>query len=282
MKFKTLFLLVIVLFYCPRQCVGATNNADKEESEGAKFLETTRAKFEASADQANSRGDFALAIKLLQQDLNKWKAKRWHSAWCEQTRKSEMISLMSYIARIYTEQKCPDKATKFYRQCEELNPEGNYAADAANAYRRCGDYKKAEEIYQTLIETGKPGNAPVQLDAHISLAQTFAEEGNLTAAEQTLNDFVSVSLTEHDSYQVRAARIALKDLLKTENRLSDVEKIDAILNDKTCPICGTISNVVPVSYGRRIGIEPVPSHFLGCTRFPGSPQWWCNKDSAGF
>lgn len=284
MKFKTLLLLVCILLHCPSQSFGATgqNNAEKEEAEGVKFLEATRAKFELPANQANSKGDFALAVELLHQDLNQWKTKRWHSPWCTQTKKSEMISLMSHIARIYTEQKCPDKASKFYMQCNNLCPDGGFAAEAANAYRRCGNFKKAEGIYQALLKAGKPGNAPVTIDAHISLAQTFAEDGNLSGAEQTLNNFISVSLTKHDFYQARAARIAVIDLLKNENRLSEVAKITAILNDKTCPICGTTSNVVPVSYGRRIGVDPAPNHYAGCTHFPGSPEWWCTKDNAGF
>lgn len=263
--------------------IGATahNISDKEEAEGVKFLETMRAKFEAPASEALRKDEFAKAIRLLQQELNEWKSKEWSSHWCKQTRKAQMISLLSSIAMIYEQQQRPDQAFKYYVQCENLYPEGRFAAEAANAYRKCKDFSKAEELYQEQIKAGKPGIAPVTLDAHISLAQTYQEEGNLGAAEQTLKDFVSVSLRNRDFYQVRAARIALKDLFTTENRLADVTGIDAILDDKTCPICGSASNVLPVAYGRRIGVDH-SVHWEGCTHFPGSPQWWCNKDNTPF
>jgi hypothetical protein len=257
----------------------AQNKEDKEEAEGVKFLHTMQAKYEVPASKAQYNRNFDKAIKLRQQELNQWKAKNWHSHWCEQTRKAKIISALSFIAAMYDAQQRYDRAAEFYMQCENVYHKGSFVLQAANEYRKNNEFAKAEELFANQI---KAGNATGMIDAHISLAQTFAEEGNLTAAEQTLNDFISVSLTKHDFYQARAGRIVLKELLKTQNRLSELAKIDSILNDKTCPICGCISNVVPVSYGRRIGVDPVPNHYAGCTHFPGSPQWWCNKDNLGF
>ena len=283
MKFETLLLLCILFLWCsPSFGAEAQNNEDKEEAEGIKFLVTMRAKFEAPASEARGKGEFANAIRLLKQELNEWKSKEWNSDWCKQTKKSQMIVVLSSIAALYEEQQRPDQACEFYMQCEKLCPQGLFAAEAANAYRKCKDFRSAEKIYQDQIKAEKPRNAPVMLDANISLGQAFEEEGNLAAAEQTLENFVNVSLTKRDFYQVRAARIALKDLLKTENRLAEVAKIEANLDDKTCPICGSTSNVLPVSYGRRTGAEGVPSHYAGCTHFPGSPQWWCTNDNIGF
>lgn len=144
-------------------------------------------------------------------------------------------------------------------------------------------FEKAEELYRKALEEGTKD--PCYALAKVGLARVLAEQKEFSESEQLLNDFIRETSTDQNLPGVRLGREELKSVLLQENKLSEANKIEQVLKDKHCPICGSDSKTKPVAYGFRPEMssdEKKRVHVMGCTVPFEEPHWWCESDNTLF
>lgn len=148
------------------------------------------------------------------------------------------------------------------------------------------DFKKAEEVYRSIIQKGKSDSNRSNFgDAHVCIARLFVAEGQASKALDFLQEFCDSSEQEHDYCMARGGYAELERILLEQKKIEQARAIAAKLNDSHCPICAS-SNVLPISYGLQRPTQPRNqsqlTHYMGCVVPFGQPKWWCEKDHLAF
>jgi tetratricopeptide (TPR) repeat protein len=227
--------------------------------------------YELPASKAVEKGAFDRAIELYKGASAQWLAQHWQSPTAREARNMGLVNDLSCIAHLYRKQGRFDAAAKIYMQCEVITGiKSQFRSHIADTYTEGKMFAKAEAIYRTDMKEGKPEDA---FTATIALAKLYDLQGQLADAEKTLQDLLDNSVKIHNYNQVRSARVALRQLWQKENKTADLEKIDAALNDKHCPVCGLDDRVLAVA----------EKYYVrgGCFK-PSYPHWCCERDDTRF
>ncbi len=177
-----------------------------------------------------------------------------------------------------------DEAAKAYLEVDEECTKfakpwtRRYALEAARAYVEGRMNDKASQI---LGEIAQSAEILDRLEAHVELSKMYTAEGNPIKAESELTHLLTDKQFRESPYMVRAVRVNLKQLYVRLGNKDAADKIEALLEDKHCPKCGSAENVVPISYGLILSSEK-GAHLGGCGIEPYSARWWCNTDGLAF
>lgn len=271
-------LFIFLMFVEGGHAFGASTLESEEEQKCLEISQVIHEKFDEPAECAQLKHDFKTALDLQEKANREWASYRWTSAWATQTTNSKIVANYGSMAQICRMQGQFKKASNYLMKAEDILHSGHFFGEAAYTLEEGKLFSNAQRLYEQMISQNK---TDLIFEPHIGLSRSLAAQGNSDAAEGILKTHIAECAEKHKEYEVRAARIALKDLLLKQSKLSDAEKIGACLDDKHCPRCGSDTTVIPVAYGLP-NHHSDQIHFAGCTHFPGSPQWWCKKDNAGF
>ncbi|MBS2011229.1 MAG: tetratricopeptide repeat protein [Cyanobacteria bacterium SZAS TMP-1] len=238
----------------------------------------------APAMEAYRKGDFVRALKLQQRAVEEWKSEEYSSKWAKDTRLVQMCEILNHEGFFLKSMGRFADAAQAYLEADQewskSRPESThrYAMEAGETYVEGKMYDKAKEIFEGIISSQDPH---YWLAAHFGLSKAYALEGNSKQAEKELTDLFHISRFRQSPNAVRSVRTQLLQLYLSLGRKKDAEKIQAQLQDKHCPKCGSAENVVPIGYGLLHG-PAVGFHPGGCVSSPDSPRWWCNTDGTSF
>ncbi|MBS1991323.1 MAG: hypothetical protein JSS83_12450 [Cyanobacteria bacterium SZAS LIN-3] len=256
----------------------------EEEAAASKLHNFINQAYAYPAGEAFNKGELQRALTLRQRALDEWQEQHYEWSWARDLQRSQIGENMRGQAAILTAMgRYDDAAAKYLeisRNLAKIQPEwGSPAAlEAAEAYMTGKMYDKARNIFENII---KAKDAQYSLPAHMGISRSYEAEGNARLAEKELTDqLASKELTQAPG-AVRAIRLRLQQLYTNSGRKNEAAKIQAQLDDKHCPKCGSAENVVPIGYGLLHG-PAVGFHPGGCVSSPDSPRWWCNTDGISF
>lgn len=255
-------------------------DADLEILEGNQFnkkmLPQSRRQFDEPISHALAQKDIEKVIKLSKQAAKQWTLCQWKSGWGRQTRRAKIVSYLMLAATNLATLGRFDEAIECYVQCNKVAEQDGlgqycYSPLVAQVYFQSKQFSKAEEIYKSIINAGQNVS-----EMTVALSRVYEESGKLSIAEETLEKSLIANPRN------RLLLLALKDNLTKQNKTESINRIDQILSDKHCPRCLSDAGVIPISYGMPSFPVKEHVHLGGCVYSPGAPQWWCEKDKAGF
>lgn len=232
------------------------------------------------AENALSKRQFGKALLLQKKAVAAWTKLHFNSNWSKDAQSTRICESLQREGDILERLGRYDQAAQMYLQCEARAAKGEaggYMRLAGRAYVDGGLYDKAKQTYERVM---KLGDREETLLAHLDLSDMYQARGRPKDAESELTSFLRTTKSPTD---VRSIRVALKTLYLKLNRKQDAHKIDALLNDMHCPVCGSSKNVEPIQYGMQAAPGPAAGyHAGGCMVSPDSPQWWCKTDNISF
>lgn len=253
-----------------------------ERHEFRDVLRKNAREFSRPITDAGGKGDYKKAASLFEASAEQWSDCKWQSNWGREMRRDKIISDLEFAAINLSRAGQNEQAAKYYLRCNEIGRKNGLTPylDLAYAAREClaaKEFLQAEQIYKTLI---KEGVGDTYTDPHIALSQVYEAQGRLSEAEKNLQEFLAFSLSKTQFAQSRAAREALLNFYKRQRRDAEAEKMQELLEDEHCPICGSDCTVVHIVYGLPTKLTPKNVHLGEC--LIGTTQFYCEQDHIEF
>lgn len=227
---------------------------------------------------------FAEAQALLDEADKQVKALNYKDADAKSRIVDFEVDILEKYADLYVAQEKYDLAGKAelsaYEKLKAVRQRGNseMICKAGEYYLEGKNYAQAEATFEKAI---KELDDVDWVDAQKGLWITYLNQdkkdqliASIAAASERVKKIGYPTLT-------RQFRFALKEIYDDLGDKVNSAKVEAQLNDKHCPLCGSDKSQEPIVYGLPAG-EMKDVHLGGCIVTEESPHWYCTKDKVSF
>lgn len=247
-----------------------------EDKEASRLLEQNTKNYYEPVSKALAQQDFEKVVSLSEAASQQWLCRDWKSPSARRTRRIKIVGYLFTAAENLERLGRYEQAAECYLKCNDIGEKNGlskycYLPQVASAYRVAKQYSKSEEIYKAIIQANENVS-----ETRVKLATLYEDWGKLDLAETTLRDGL------RENSRNRLILMALQDLLQKEKRNDEARLTGSVLADRHCPVCGSDSQVIAISYGMPSFPHTKKEHLGGCVYTPGLPEWWCEKDEIGF
>lgn len=259
-------------------------NRDKDEKECGEFMIYVNTTYVYPSHQIATAGEPERAIEQLRLAIAMFRKAKYFSMWCTDSLRFQITTAYKSIASIYANQgKHVLAAETLLEEVRTNSPLGRYH-DYQTIYQAGHEFQVAKE-YDRAVATYKLGQSqnPQKEWALIQpgLWDTYLLQGKPDLVREDLRTAESIIQSLKTPADKRAFRTEIRDTYAKLNDHDNVAKLNSILDDNHCPICGTNKTLEPIAYGLIRG--PIKGfHAGGCEVSNGSPRWWCTKDKVEF
>lgn len=194
------------------------------------------------------------------------------------------VDIFEKYADLYVAQEKYDLAGKAeltaYEKLKAVRQRGNpeMICKAGEYYLEGKHYAQAEATFEKAIKELDDFD---WVDAQKGLWITYLNQDkkdkireSIAAASERVKKIGYPTLT-------RQFRFALREIYDDLGDQVNSAKVEAQLNDKHCPVCGSDKSLEPIVYGLPAG-EMKDVHLGGCIVTEESPLWYCTKDKVSF
>jgi tetratricopeptide (TPR) repeat protein len=282
------FRLVIMAAMSWMLSIGWTQPASalserEEEAEASKLNTFINESIVYPAVHAQRDGQLERALALYERAAAEWQAQHYEYSWAKNAQRSGISGNQASECRVLTALGRFDAAAQLYLHLDQELVNNNpsmrrdFAMDAGRAYIKGKMYDQGKQVFE---EVAKSGPIYYRYQAHVEISKLYETEGNPQKAEEELAD-LQKDLEYDTPGMARSIRTSLLELYERLGKTGEIVRMEALLNDKHCPKCGSDKNVLPIVYGLPTG--PTEGVVQGdCLVGADSPRWFCTVDNLRF
>lgn len=259
-------------------------NREQEEKECGEFMIYVNTTYVYPSHQIASAGEPEKAIEQLRLAIAMFRKAKYFSMWCTDSIRSHITSAYKSIASIYANQGkhvlAAETLIEEVRTNSSLSKYDDYQtiSQAGRQFQEAKEYERAVETYK-LGQSQNPNKdwallQPELWDTYLLQGKADLVREDLRITEQRIQFLKTPADKRAFRTEIRDAYAKLKDH-------EHVARLNALLDDNHCPICGSNENLEPIFYGLIKG-PIIGFHAGGCGVSNGSPRWWCTKDKVEF
>lgn len=229
----------------------------KEEAEFDKFRNEIDKTYIMPAVGLSGKGKHEDAIALYVEALNKMRELGKSSQWASTASTFDRHALHEYIAGEYRlmgkHELAAQTGLENFREQKELGLiNAGLLTKAGEDFQQAGNEAEAKKALGDALAASAEANKTRTDTAGRSKAELMEEMQKTNAL-------------------LRQSRIAERAVCKLLGKKDKIRELDAQLDDKHCPICGSDQNV-----------ETLKDQLDGSEALAKSLQWWCTADEIGF
>lgn len=285
MSFKALTVAVCMMLMQQAAALAETAKYD-ELTEAQIFCEDFTKKYVTAAINMVVTNKYAEALAQLETAQTKLAEKQYHSKDAISWKNRTLDSILRWRADAYKGLDKYDQAAKSemkrYHLLHAENPRSGMEVinTAGEYFIEAKDYASAEATFEEAL---KDADDFEWVDSQKGLWITYLNQdkpdkvkASIAAASERIKKISNPKLT-------REFRFALVEIYGDLGDETSVKAVQAQLDSKNCPVCGSDKTIQPIMYGLPAkDAKEVDVHFGGCIVTQESPRWYCSKDKVEF
>lgn len=245
------------------------------------FSEKTQKEYSDPARAAETAGKVSLACELYEKEVTAWQMyedKNYASR--ELTWSLEQLMRLYFIdGRISDADKIPERMKELLNT-RQIVP-SDYRGGLYKLTQRCLEAKQfvvAERLLRELIPL-LSRSSEGEFNSQLLLVSAICSQGRAQEAKKLGEQLATQAIKDRQAKRVTRARIALDSVYKIGRIYNSPDDLLMKLHLRKCPLCGTTTELLPISYGFRlrnpatVAASNETVHNGGCCVEPY--RWYC-------
>jgi tetratricopeptide (TPR) repeat protein len=277
-------IVFIVLIIVASGLTADARSETEEQAETGKLSAFINQGIMEPARMAQNKGEFERSLALYRRAETLWLSEKYQYSWSKDVRDRFISDALRGESGVLAQMGRYDEAANIYLDLDKRDVSSPGQADRRNAFEAGSIfvsaklYDKARAVFEDVATSAAPF---IVMNARFDLAKIDHAEGDDKKAAAELTQLLGDKRFSESSGTKRSLYVRLKEIYTLAKNTDEANKIEAILQDKHCPKCGSDKHVVPVAYGLIRGM-PAGVHLGGCCVSLDSPRWWCDTDQLSF